>query len=226
MKELKRPLESDTYKTAVFGDGVFDITFSGDGKLSSLTVEKVERTANSKPAWWTIGDSTVQQNGSWAYTLNNTLSDYPKLSNVISAFYNSGQAGRQHRSYYTEGLLNNVLCGIKPGDVVSISGMGTNDTSSTKDEFKEYNNIYIDAIKAMGAKVILGSYTPTGNYGSTQDKVYDADNVLFKGMRTNSYDTAIREVYNERANDTNIIGFVDIGKIADNVMTNDVRISI
>ena len=42
-------------------------------------------------------------------------------------------------------------------------------------------------------------------------------------MRTNSYDTAIREVYNERVNDTNIIGFVDIGKIADNVMTNDVR---
>lgn len=76
--------------------------------------------------------STVQQNGSWAYTLNNTLSDYPKLSNVISAFYNSGQAGRQQRSYYTEGLLNNVLCGIKPGDVVSISGMGTNDTSSDK----------------------------------------------------------------------------------------------
>ena len=222
-EKTKNTLESDTYKTAVFGDGVLDITFSGDGKLSSLTVEKVERTANSKPAWWTIGDSTVQQNGSWAYTLNNTLSDYPKLSNVISAFYNSGQAGRQHRSYYTEGLLNNVLCGIKPGDVVSISGMGTNDTSSTKDEFKEYNNIYIDAIKAMGAKVILGSYTPTGNYGSTQDKVYDADNVLFKGMRTNSYDTAIREVYNERANDTNIIGFVDIGKIADNVMTNDVR---
>ena len=107
-ERTKKTLESDTYKTAVFGDGVLDITFSGDGKLSSLTVEKVERTANSKPAWWTIGDSTVQQNGSWAYTLNNTLSDYPKLSNVISAFYNSGQAGRQHRSYYTEGLLNNV----------------------------------------------------------------------------------------------------------------------
>lgn len=224
-ERTKKTLESDTYKTAVFGDGVLDITFSGDGKLSSLTVQKIERTANSKPAWWTIGDSTVQQNGSWAYTLKDTLSAYPKLSNVISAFYNSGQAGRQHRSYYTEGLLNNVLCGIKPGDVVSISGMGTNDSSSTKDEFKEYDNVYIDAIESMGAKVILGSYTPTGNYGSTQDKVYDADNVLFKGMRTNSYDTAIREVYNERVNakDTNIIGFVDIGKIADNIMTNDVR---
>ncbi len=66
---------------------MLDITFSGDGKLSSLTVEKVERTANSKPAWWTIGNSTVQQNGSWAYTLNNTLSDYPKLSNVIHAVF-------------------------------------------------------------------------------------------------------------------------------------------
>ena len=48
-ERTKKTLESDTYKTAVFGDGVLDITFSGDGKLSSLTVEKVERAANSKP---------------------------------------------------------------------------------------------------------------------------------------------------------------------------------
>ena len=71
-------------------------------------------------------------------------------------FITAVKQGVQHRSYYTEGLLNNVLCGIKPGDVISISGMGTNDTSSTKDEFKEYNNIYIDAIKAMGAKGNIG----------------------------------------------------------------------
>ena len=84
MKELKKTLESDTYKTAVFGDGVLDITFSGDGKLSSLTVEKYERTANSKPAW--VDNKVIlrySKNGSWAYTLNNTLSDYPKLSNVM-----------------------------------------------------------------------------------------------------------------------------------------------
>ena len=53
-ERTKKTLESDTYKTAVFGDGVLDITFSGDGKLSSLTVEKVERTANSKPAWLSL----------------------------------------------------------------------------------------------------------------------------------------------------------------------------
>ncbi|MGN0149270.1 MAG: sialate O-acetylesterase [Clostridia bacterium] len=222
-ERTKSALEADTYNTAVFGDGVLDITLSGAGEFDSISIEKVERTANSKPAWWTIGDSTVQQNGSWAYTLNNTLSAYTKLNNTISAFYNSGQAGRQHKSYYSEGLLNNVLCGIKPGDVVSISGMGTNDSSSTKEQFKAYNNAYIDAVEDMGAYVILGSYTPTGNYGATQGKVYDSDNVLFKGMRTNAYDAAIREIYAERKNDDKILGFIDIGQIADNLMTNDVR---
>ncbi len=222
-ERTKSALEADTYNTAVFGDGVLDITLSGAGELDSISIEKVERTANAKPAWWTIGDSTVQQNGSWAYTLNNTLSTYTKLNNTISAFYNSGQAGRQHKSYYSEGLLNNVLCGIKPGDVVSISGMGTNDSGSTKEQFKAYNNAYIDAVEDMGAYVILGSYTPTGNYGATQGKVYDSDNVLFKGIRTNAYDTAIREIYAERKNDDKILGFIDIGQIADNLMTNNVR---
>lgn len=222
-ERTKKSLEVDTYNTAVFGDGVLDITLSGEGKLDYISIEKVERKANEKPAWWTIGDSTVQQNGSWAYTLNNALSSYTKLNNTISAFYNSGQAGRQHKSYYTEGLLNNVLCGIKPGDVVSISGMGTNDSSSTKEQFKRYNNAYIDAVKAMGAYVILGSYTPTGNYGATEGKVYDSDNILFKGLRTNLYDAAIREIYEERKNDDKILGFIDIGQIADNLMTNDIR---
>lgn len=222
-ERTKSQLEEDVYNTALFGDGVLDITFSGEGEISSVSIEKVERTANTKPAWWTIGDSTVQQNGSWAYTLNNTLSSYTKLNDTISAFYNSGQAGRQHKSYYSEGLFNNVLCGIKPGDVVSISGMGTNDSTSTKEQFKNYNNAYIDALEDMGAYVILGSYTPTGNYGETQGKVYDSDNVLFKGIRTSNYDIAIREIYEERKNDDKILGFIDIGRIADNLMTNDVR---
>ncbi len=228
-EKTKASLGEDTYNVAVFGDGIMDITLSGDGKIASLEFEKLERSSNTKPAWFTIGDSTVQQNGSWAYTIasdsTSDLSAYPALAETVSTFYNSGRAGRQHRSYYTEGLFNNVLTRLKPGDVVSISGMGTNDSSSSKETFKNYNNIYIDAIEAMGGYVILGSYTPTGNYGSTEGKVYDADNILFKGMRTNSYDAAIREVYEERvaAGDDKVIGFIDIGKISDNLMTNDVR---
>ncbi len=224
-ERTKDTLSNDTYQTAVFGDGVLDITLSGAGKLDSIAIEKAERSANEKPAWWTIGDSTVQQNGSWAYTLYNTLANYSELNGAISSFHNSGQAGRQHKSYYTEGLLNNVLCGIRPGDVVSISGMGTNDSASTKQQFRSYTESYIDAIEAMGAYVILGSYTPTGNYGATMGKVYDSDRVMFKGMRTNAYDAAIREVYAQRtaAGDEKVLGFIDIGKIADHLMTNDVR---
>lgn len=223
-------LGEDTYNVAVTGDGIMDITLSGEGKISSIEYSKVERTANAKPAWWTIGDSTVQQNGSWAYTIASSstsdLSKYPKLAQTISTFHNSGRAGRQHRSYYSEGLFNNVLTNLRPGDVVSISGMGTNDSSSSKDTFKMYNNIYIDAIEDMGGYVILGSYTPSGNYGMTEGKVYDSDNILFKGMRTDAYDMAIREVYTERVSsgDDKVIGFIDIGKLSDNLMTNDVRI--
>lgn len=218
-----------TYTAAVFGDDILDITFSGSGELDCLTIEKVDRQQNAKPSWWTIGDSTVQQNGSWAYTIASSsttdLSAYPLLANAVGEFHNSGRAGRQHISYYTEGLLNNLLCGIRPGDVVSISGMGTNDSSSSKNDFKSYNDIYINAIEDMGAYVILGSYTPTGNYGATDGKVFDSDNLLFKGMRTDLYDAAIREVYAERAanGDDKILGFIDIGKIADIMMTNDVR---
>ncbi len=229
---INTTLTTDTYNTAVFGDGVLDITFSGTGELSSISIEKVERTANTLPAWLTIGDSTVQQNGSWGYTIvgssassTTSLSSYPYLDGTISAFYDTGKAGTTHRTYYTQGYFNALLCYIKPGDVVSISGMGTNDTSATKDEFASYDNAFIDAIEDMGATVILGSYTPTGNYGATEGKVYDADSVLFKGLRTGDYDLAIREVYAERvaAGDENILGFVDIGQIADNLMTNDVR---
>lgn len=228
-ERTKESLTEDTYSVAVFGDDIMDIKFSGTGEISSLVIEKTERESNSKPAWWTIGDSTIQQNGSWAYTIASSstsdFSKYPALDGVISTFYNSGRAGRQHRSYYSEGLMNNLLCRLKPGDVVSISGMGTNDSSSDKEDFKRYNNQYIDAIEDMGGYVILGSYTPSGNYSSTEGKVYDADNILFKGKRTNSYETAIREVYAERiaSGDEKIIGFIDIGQISDNLMTNDVR---
>lgn len=228
-ERTKSGLEEDNYNVAVFGDGIMDLRFSGSGEIDKISIEKTERVPNTKPSWWTIGDSTVQQNGSWAYTIasdyTSDLSKYPQLAAVVGEFRNSGRAGRQHRSYYIEGLMNNVLCGIKPNDVVSISGMGTNDSASSKEDFKRYNNQYIDAIEDMGGKVILASYTPTGNYGATEGKVYDSDNIQFKGMRTNSYDTAIREVYAQRVadGDKNILGFVDIGKLADIMMTNDVR---
>ena len=204
-----------------------DIEISGT--LKSIEVTPVAKTQTSKPDWWTIGDSTVQQNGSWAYTITggadktSSLSKYPELAAVIDTFHNSGRAGRQHMSYYNEGLLNAVLCGINPGDVVSISGMGTNDSSSTQAQFKAYDKMYIDAISDMGGYVILGSYTPSGNYGATEGKVYDADSMTFRGKRANAYELAIRELYEENKSNPKILGFLDIGQMADDRMTADVK---
>lgn len=218
-------LKNDSYQVAVFGDDVMDIAVTGE--VESLSITEVVKTKAATPDWWTIGDSTIQQNGSWAYTIasseTNNLSKYPELDAVIDTFHNSGRAGRQHKSYYTEGLLNNLLCNMNPEDIVSISGMGTNDSSSTKDQFKEFNEIYTNAIIDMGGYVILGSYTPTGNYGATKGKVYDPDTMTFKGMRGDSYDIAIRELYEERKNDPKVIGFLDIGKMSDEKMTADVK---
>lgn len=215
----------DEYSVAVFGDDIMDIAVYG--QLKSIQIVPVTKSEQMLPDWWTIGDSTVQQNGSWGYTIASSetseLSKYPELDAVINTFHNSGRAGRQHKSYYSEGLMNDLLCKMNPGDIVSISGMGTNDTSSTYEQFKMYNEIYMNAVIDMGGYVILGSYTPTGNYGSTSGKVYDYDTMTFKGMRTESYDRAIREVYAETQNNPKVIGFLDIGKIADEKMTKDVR---
>ncbi len=223
----KASLAEDTYNVAIFGDDVMDITLPSDGRLASVEIIPVEKTAAAKPDWWTIGDSTVQQNGSWGYTIASSsttdLSKYPELAAKVNGFHNSGQAGRQHKNYYTEGLLNNVLTSINPGDVVSISGMGTNDSSSSRAQFKAYDEMYVNALLDMGAYVILGSYTPTGNYGETQGRVYDADTMTFKGMRTKAYDLAIRELYEEYKDNDHVLGFLDIGRIADEKMTSDVK---
>lgn len=226
-ERTKSALETDTFDTAVFGDGVMDITVASDSEISQLEITPVEKTAASKPDWWTIGDSTVQQNGSWGYTIASSettdLSKYPELAKVVNGFHNSGKAGEQHKNFYSNGRMNNILTKMNPGDVVTISGMGTNDSSSTFEQFKEYDKAYMEAIIDMGGYVILGSYTPTGNYGASQGKVYDADTMTFKGMRTNDYDRAIRELYEESKDNPNVLGFLDIGRMADDKLTSDVQ---
>ncbi|MGN0106693.1 MAG: hypothetical protein ACI4A5_03210, partial [Hominilimicola sp.] len=226
-ERTKSSLEIDTYDVAVFGDDIMDISVGADSEIASVEITPVTKTAASKPDWWTIGDSTVQQNGSWGYTIASTettdLSKYPELAEVVNGFHNSGKAGEQHKNFYSNGRLNAILTQMNPGDVVSISGMGTNDSSSTKEQFKEYDKAYVDAIIDMGGYVILGSYTPTGNYGATAGKVYDADTMTFKGKRTNAYDQAIRELYDEIKDNPNVLGFADIGQMADDKMTADVK---
>ena len=84
-------------------------------------------------------------------------------------------------------------------------------------------NYYIDSIIEMGGRVILGSYTPNGNWGSYKDKVYDPQTETFKGKRYDDFDVALYEVYQERQDEPAVLGYVDIGGITDELMTAAVK---
>ena len=205
-----------TYTVAVPVD-ILDLTVSGEGaKVAAITITKnADKAANIKPDIHHVGDSTAANNGSWAYHIDHNRGNYPAL-NDIATFYNNGAGGRNLGSYYTEGKLGSVLRAIEPGDIVMFGNNGTNGMGS---HFEEDVNYYLDAAEAMGAKIIINSYTPHGALKS--DKwdftwCYDSDTNTFNGWRQDSYDVIVRKIAEERAvSDPNYLGFVEIGKNAD-----------
>lgn len=198
-------------------DDVLDITFSG-GNVSSIVIEKTsDKTERLKPQIFTVGDSTIANNGSWAYVLARDYANYTELAELAS-FSNNGRGGKNLGSFYTGGeFTGRVLTNICPGDYVMIGDMGTNGMGS---KFEESFNYYIDACEALGAKVILNSYSPHGAVNG--DKTwYDSATQKFNGWRQDEYDNIVRKIYEERTTeggekyDANIVGFVEIGKNAD-----------
>lgn len=194
-------------------DDVLDLTFT-NAKVSAIEIERVERTPSDKPSIYSIGDSTLGNNGSYGYTLVRSLDKYPELT-AIADYHNNGKGSRNLQTYYTQGWLDSVLSSIKPGDIVTIGNMGTNPGGLSGSQFKEPLDYYVDACLAMGAKVILTSYTPHGCV-SGYEYVYDAQTHTFHGCRQDAYDSlGIRLIYEERITDDRILGFIDIGKMAD-----------
>lgn len=199
-----------TYTFAVPTD-VLDLTVT-DGKIASITITKnADRTPNAKPAIRHIGDSTAANNGSWAYYIDHNRSSFPTLDE-LATFYNNGAGGRNLCTYYTQGKLAGVLNAIYPGDIVMFGNNGTNGMGSY---FEEDVNYYLDAAEAMGAKIIINSYTPHGPVGNYTGG-YDEKTHTFNTWRQDSYDVIVRKVAEERAaSDENYLGFVEIGKNAD-----------
>lgn len=198
-------------------DDVLDITFSG-GNVSSIVIEKTpDKAKNLKPHIFTVGDSTIANNGSWAYNLARDYANYTDLA-ALASFSNNGRGGKNLGSFYTGGeFTGRVLTNIYPGDYVMIGDMGTNGMGS---KFEESFNYYIDACEKLGAKIILNSYSPHGAVNG--DKTwYDSATQTFNGWRQDEYDKIVRKIYEERTTvggekyDANIVGFVEIGKNAD-----------
>ena len=101
---------------------------------------------------------------------------------------------------------------IEPGDIVMFGNNGTNGMGSY---FEDDVNYYLDAAEAMGARIIINSYTPHGAV-SKYASGYHSSTHTFNSYRKDSYDNIVREVAAERAaSDPNYLGFVEIGKNAD-----------
>ena len=195
-------------------DDVMDLKVSG-ARVAYISIEKVEKTAAEKPNIWSVGDSTIGNSGSYAYNLARDQANYPELT-ALADYHNNGKGSRNLKTYYTQGWLDNILINIRPGDIVTIGNMGTNPGGMSGTQFKAPLDYYVDACLAMGAKVILTSYTPHGCVEG-YEYVYDKTTHTFHGCREDAYDSlGIRVIYEERKDDPDILGFIDIGLNADN----------
>ena len=205
-------LTTKTYTVAVPTD-TLDLIISGSGaKIAAVTITKnADKSPNAKPDIHHVGDSTAANSGSWAYYIDHNRNQFPTLE-AVATLYNNGAGGRNLCTYYTQGKLGGVLKAIEPGDIVMFGNNGTNGLGSF---FEEDVNFYLDAAEAMGAKIIINSYTPHGAKGGYA-YVYDSATNTFNGWRQDSGDPITRKVAEERAaSDPNYLGFVEIGKNAD-----------
>ncbi len=196
---------------------VFDLRIganaAGEARIENVKLVQLPKPARrAKPKVHHIGDSTSASTGSWAWSLQRILGEaFPALA-ALCDFGNQGAGGRNLGTYYQQGKLAEVLLDICPGDVVMLGNNGTNGLNST---FEDDVNYYLDAAEAMGAKVILNSYTPHGAV-SNHVKGYDPQTCRFDSYRRDTYDVIVRKVAEQRAkNDPLYLGFVEIGQNAD-----------
>lgn len=212
---------SETMTTATFTipatQEVIDLRIAdvGDAKarIAQISITKqAKRSKRGKRVVHHIGDSTSANNGSWAYSLKNVIGGtYPELAELCD-FHNDGAGGRNLSTYYTQGKLAGVLRDIYPDDVVMFGNNGTNGMGSS---FEADMNYYLDAAEALGAQIIINSYTPHGAVGSYTSG-YNSTTNTFDSYRKDSYETIVRKVAAQReASDDNYLGFVEIGKNAD-----------
>ncbi len=109
--------------------------------LTSFSIEKLNDKKN-KPTLWIIGDSTVKngsgkgEDGLWGWgDFTNLYFDTTKIS-----IQNRARGGRSSRTYQTEGLWDEVLKNIKPGDFVLIQ-FGHNDGGNINDNHRARGTI-------------------------------------------------------------------------------------
>ncbi|MEC5199270.1 fibronectin type 3 domain-containing protein [Arthrobacter sp. PL16] len=144
-------------------DGQLNLDVAGTAaNLNGLTITRqADRAQASEPTVWLTGDSTVQTYRSdvapqagWGQMIDRFLSD-------DIAVDNRAIGGRSSKNFISQGRLDEVLRGIKPGDYLFVqfghndNSYGVDDRFAAPADYYEYLRTYVDGAKQRGATPVL-----------------------------------------------------------------------
>lgn len=181
------------FKVAVC-DGILDLTFgvsvrtenkvdyldAVEASVSSLEISQdTAKTKGSKPAVYSIGDSTTSNAGHPSGYNEATSTDhrtYASWGNCVTSemygedfasYSNKGWAGKNSASYYNLGRLEEVLLAVAPGDYVTVN-MGINSQGEEPYEtlMEDY---YVNGIIQRGGIPVILTHTAAGPVGKGAD---------------------------------------------------------
>ncbi len=167
-KVLANPQTAGAYLdmsfTIALVDGTLTLQFAGDAPvINGLTITRLPaRVAGAIPTAYLTGDSTVQTydpiayapQAGWGQMIDRFFAD-------DIAFANHAIGGRSSKNFLTQGRLDEVLRGIRPGDYLFVqfghndATQGVDDRYASPEDYKEYLRVYVEGARQRGATPIL-----------------------------------------------------------------------
>ncbi|RNE63712.1 G-D-S-L family lipolytic protein [Cryobacterium tepidiphilum] len=144
-------------------DGQLNLEFDGTAaNLNSLVLtQQSAREASAEPTVWITGDSTVQSYTSgyapqagWGQMIDRFLSDDVTVDNKAIG-------GRSSKNFISQGRLDEVLLGIRPGDYLFVqfghndATYGVDDRFAAPGDYYEYLRTFVDGASQRGATPII-----------------------------------------------------------------------
>ncbi|MDN4609414.1 rhamnogalacturonan lyase family protein [Arthrobacter burdickii] len=144
-------------------DGQLNLDFAGTAaNLNALTLTRqADRAQAPTPTVWVTGDSTVQTYRSdvapqagWGQMIDRFLDDDVAVDNRAIG-------GRSSKNFISQGRLDEVLRGIKPGDYLFVqfghndNSYGVDDRFAAPADYYEYLRTYVDGARQRGATPVL-----------------------------------------------------------------------
>ncbi|MFC4140158.1 MULTISPECIES: fibronectin type III domain-containing protein [unclassified Microbacterium] len=145
-------------------DGRLTLAVTGDAAaLDALTViRQPKRLAGAIPTVYIAGDSTVQTYDAAAYAPQagwGQMIDRFFADDI--AFSNQAIGGRSSKNFITQGRLDDILRGIRPGDYLftqfghNDATQGVDDRYASPADYKEYLRTYVNGARQRGATPVL-----------------------------------------------------------------------